>query len=111
MSKKFSVTISDSAHKDLGRLATREGDTLAGKAAFFVEHAIESARSRGDLPADADGKELVDSWNDFLDEIERGKFYSDRQISILSVQVNRSIKSLHRIQACYRKEGSISNEK
>ena len=107
MSKKFSITISDDAHRDLGRLSSRGGDTLAGKAAFFVEHAIESARNSGELSIDADAKDVIDCWNDFLDAIENGDFYTDRQISILAVQVNRSIKSLHRIQACYQKERGI----
>lgn len=111
MSRKFSITISDDAHTDLGRLAERGGDTLAGKAAFFVEHAIESARNRGELSIDADAKDVIDHWNNFLDAIEQGNFYTDKQISVLAVQVDRSVKSLHRIQACYQKERRVANEK
>ena len=46
---------------------------------------------------------------EFLDLIEQGKFYSDKEIAILAVQINRSLKSLHKIQACYQK--GVVNEK
>ena len=47
--------------------------------------------------------------NEFLDSIELGKFYSDKEISILACEVGRSVQSLRKIQACYQK-GAL-NEK
>lgn len=47
--------------------------------------------------------------NEFLDSIEQGKFYSDKEISILALEVGRSVKSLQKIQACYLK--GVVNEK
>jgi len=47
--------------------------------------------------------------NEFLDSIELGKFYSDKEISILAFEVGRSVQSLHKIQACYQK--GVVNEK
>ena len=40
MSKKFSVTVSDTIFKDLEAIAEREGRTTANLAAYFIESGL-----------------------------------------------------------------------
>jgi len=49
MSRKFSITLSDGIHKDLVRLARKDGEQPASMASLYVTRAIEDARLRGDL--------------------------------------------------------------
>ena len=110
------LTVKEETRSHLEAWADVQGRNLTNLANWLIEKAVNEAIVSGELkltgPAknsDSAQSESEVLLNEFLDSIELGSFYSDKEIAILAVQINRSLKSLHKIQACYQK--GVVNEK
>jgi hypothetical protein len=108
MSKKFSITLSDGIYRDLVRLSKKDGERLASKAVFFVETAITEARERGELdglPIEDDEPNNFDLVRSFFDNVAAGRFYSNKDLTLLAAEMEVDAKHLIAHQNCFKKKG------
>ena len=110
------LTVKEETRSHLEAWADVQGRNLTNLANWLIEKAVNEAIVSGELKptkpskdSDSAQSESEVVLNEFLDSIELGKFYSDKEISILAFEVGRSVQSLRKIQACYQK-GAL-NEK
>lgn len=99
------LTIGEETRSNLERWAELQGRHLTNLATWLIEEAIREAIASGELKPSEPAKDSLDLVRQFFDDVADGKYYADKDLATLAIELDVSVDHLIAHQNCFKKKG------
>jgi len=103
---RVNLTLTDEVMSDLQQWSEQSGHTVTSLCTWLVKRSLVNAKQSGEFqPKDSD--DALDLMREFFDSVAGGKYYADKDLAKLAIELDISVDHLIEHQRCYQKGGAI----
>lgn len=99
------LTLKKEVRQNLERWAESQGRPLTNFASWLVERSIKEAIDSGELKPSERESDSLDRMRQFFDDVAEGRFYPDKDLAKLAIELDISVDHLIAHQDCFKKKG------
>jgi CopG-like RHH_1 or ribbon-helix-helix domain, RHH_5 len=103
---RVNLTLTESIVLELGEWADQTGHTVTSLCTWLVKRSLAQAKKAGEFQPSGDSEHggSIDIIRQFFDDVADGKYYSEKDLTKLAIEVEVSADHLIAYQECFKKK-------